>query len=61
MNTPDELALCSPAARERYERDRFAFDVATRNLMASWKAVIREAYCACEQADGKHACRETDT
>jgi hypothetical protein len=57
----DELLLCSPETRDRYERDRFAFDVATKNLMESWRAVIREAYAASECADARGKCERTDT
>lgn len=61
MTPIDELLLCSPEARDRYERDRFAFDVATKNLMEIWRAVIREAYARAEMADARHADGETDT
>ena len=61
MNTPDELSLCSQEARARYERDRWNFDVATKNLMESWREVIRQAYAASECADARGKCGETDT
>lgn len=53
MFDPSPLDQCSDATREKYDRAKWAYDVARADYLEAWQAVLREAHAKNQMDDAR--------